>query len=78
DVREQGNVRPPVSLRDASYYGRRLGHGEGYIYPHDDPAGFDVDNLPDELKGTRYYTPSGNGEEALEDPGGVRRDTDVS
>jgi putative ATPase len=64
DVRERGNVRPPVSLRDASWYGRQLGHGEGYVYPHGDPAGFDVDYLPDELKGTTYYRPSGQGEEA--------------
>jgi len=63
DVRERGNVRPPKALRDGSYYGRRLGHGEGYIYPHSDPAGFDVDYLPDELKGTTYYEPSGSGEE---------------
>ena len=34
----------------------------------DDPAGFDVDCLPDELKGRVYYTPSGNGAES-EDPG---------
>jgi putative ATPase len=63
DVRELGNVRPPTALRDASWYGRRLGHGKGYVYPHDDPAGFEVDHLPDELKGSRYYEPSGNGEE---------------
>jgi len=36
---------------------KKLGKGEGYIYPHDDPAGFEVDYLPDELKGTRYYEP---------------------
>jgi putative ATPase len=63
DVQERGNALPPNALRDGSYYGRRLGHGEGYVYPHDDPRGFDVDHLPDELKGTVYYTPSGNGEE---------------
>jgi putative ATPase len=63
DVQEKGNIRPPKALRDASWYGRQLGHGEGYVYPHSDPAGFDVDNLPDELKGTKYYEPSGNGEE---------------
>jgi putative ATPase len=67
DVREQGNLRPPVPLRDASYYGRRLGHGEGYIYPHDDAAGFDVDYLPDELKGRRYYEPGSSGEETSRD-----------
>ena len=43
---------------------RQLGHGEGYVYPHDDPAGFEVDYLPDELEGRRYYRPSGNGEES--------------
>jgi putative ATPase len=64
DVREHGNVQPPKALRDGSYYGRRLGHGEGYIYPHDDPSGFEVDYLPDELKGREYYKPSGNGEES--------------
>ena len=64
DVQEHGNVRPPKSLRDASWYGRKLGHGKGYVYPHDDPAGFEVDYLPDELKGREYFRPSGNGEEA--------------
>jgi putative ATPase len=58
DVRELGNVRPPKPLRDASYPGaKRLGHGQGYVYPHDDPAGFEVDYLPEELKGRKYYRP---------------------
>jgi putative ATPase len=64
DVRELGNIKPPKAVRDGSYYGRRLGHGKGYIYPHDDPAGFEVDYLPDELKGRTYYEPSGSGEES--------------
>jgi putative ATPase len=62
-VREHGNLEPPNALKDGSYYGRRLGHGKGYIYPHEDPRGFEVDHLPDELKGTVFYKPSGNGEE---------------
>jgi len=58
DVRELGTLRPPDSLRDASYPGaQRLGRGEGYVYPHNDPRGFDVDHLPDELKGRKYYEP---------------------
>jgi putative ATPase len=57
DVREHGTVKPPKSLRDASWYGKQLGHGEGYVYPHDDPKGFEVDYLPDELKGKTYYRP---------------------
>jgi putative ATPase len=66
DVQERGNARPPKALRDGSWYGRQLGHGEGYIYPHSNPEGFEVDCLPDELKGTKYYEPSGNGEESAE------------
>ena len=58
DVHEHGNLRPPKELRDAHYRGaKKLGHGEGYVYPHSDPAGFDIDYLPDELKGRTYYEP---------------------
>ena len=71
DVRELGNTRPPKMLRDTHYPGsKRLGHGEGYVYPHSDPAGFEVDFLPEELRGRKYYRPSGNGEEG-EDPPAV-------
>ena len=60
DVREQGAIHPPKALRDTHYRGsKKLGHGEGYIYPPDDRAGYDVDYLPDELKGRRYYEPDG-------------------
>ena len=68
DVREHGNLRPPKSLRDTHYPGaRKFGHGEGYIYPHSDETGFDVDYLPEELKGRVYYRPAGRGEEPKED-----------
>ncbi len=64
-VRERGNQLPPDALRSASYAGaKKLGRGEGYVYPHENPAGFEVDCLPEALKGTVFYTPSGNGEEA--------------
>jgi putative ATPase len=66
DVREHGTLRPPNPIRDGSYYGRRLGRGKGYIYPHDDPAGFEADHLPEELKGRTYYEPSGIGEESAD------------
>ena len=70
DVREYGHLRPPDALRDTHYYGaKKLGRGKGYIYPHSDPRGFEVDNLPDELKGRRYYRPSGSGEEERDDDG---------
>ncbi len=71
DVQERGNLLPPAALRDTSYPGaRKLGRGRGYVYPHDDPRGFDVDYLPDELKGTTYYRPSGSGEETKGDDDG--------
>ena len=58
DVREHGALQPPKPLRDAHYPGaKKLGHGNGYVYPPDDPAGYDVDHLPDELKGRKYFTP---------------------
>ena len=68
DVREHGHVRPPAALRDTHYRGaRKLGRGEGYIYPHSDPSGFDMDFLPEELRGKTYYRPSGSGEEEATD-----------
>jgi putative ATPase len=71
DVREHGYLRPPDALRDTHYFGaKKLGRGKGYIYPHSDPRGFDIDNLPDELKGRRYYRASGSGEEKEDGDGG--------
>jgi putative ATPase len=64
DVRERGHLRPPDALRSAAYAGaRKLGRGEGYLYAHDDPRGFEVDCLPEGLAGTVYFEPSGNGDE---------------
>ncbi len=68
DVRERGHLRPPDALRDAHYPGaRKLGRGAGYVYPHDDPRGFEVDHLPEELRGKTYYRPTGSGEEEADD-----------
>ena len=54
DVREHGNLRPPDALRSASYPGaQKLGRGAGYLYPHDDPEGFEVDCLPGRAEGPR-------------------------
>jgi putative ATPase len=63
DIKEQGLKQPPKSLRDGSWYGRKLGHGEGYIYPHADAAGFEASYLPEELQGRTYFEPSASGEE---------------
>ncbi len=55
----------PEHLRDTSYPGaKKLGHGQGYKYPHDYP-GHEVEQVyrPVRYQGTRYYEPSGQGEE---------------
>ncbi|WP_448390558.1 replication-associated recombination protein A [Microbacterium aurum] len=63
DVRAGGFGRVPTHLRDAHYPGaKRLGHGKGYIYPHDLEVGVATQQyLPDELRGRRYYEPTGRG-----------------
>src|SRR6204780_4740054 len=55
----------PRHLRDASYRGAaRLGHGDGYVYPHDDAAGVVPQQYPpDALVGKQYYLPSAHGAE---------------
>ena len=55
----------PTHLRDASYPGaKRLGHGQGYEYPHDFPGHkVDQEYRPVRFEGSRYYEPSGEGEE---------------
>ncbi|SFI33411.1 Recombination protein MgsA [Microbacterium saccharophilum] len=65
DVRAGGFGRVPTHLRDAHYPGaKRLGHGKGYIYPHDLDVGVATQQyLPDELQGRRYYEPTGRGVE---------------
>jgi len=69
DVRAHGNARPPAMLRSTGHKAgaKARGHGEGYRYPHDDPEGFEVSYLPEELEGRRYYRPSGQGEEHADD-----------
>ena len=56
----------PSHLRDAHYGGAQdLGHGKGYVYPHDEPYGVaEQQYLPDLLAGTSYYSPTTLGAEA--------------
>ncbi len=59
-----GNV--PPHLRDAHYRSAgELGHGKGYVYPHDEPYGVaEQQYLPDVLGGVSYYRPTSLGAEA--------------
>ncbi|MFJ4225142.1 replication-associated recombination protein A [Microbacterium sp. NPDC089695] len=65
DIRAGGFGRVPLHLRDAHYPGaKRLGHGKGYVYPHDSEFGIlPQQYLPDELRGRRYYEPKNLGAE---------------
>lgn len=56
----------PAHLRDSHYSGARgLGHGTGYEYPHDYPAGVVAQQYaPDEIRHQEYYQPTGRGAEA--------------
>lgn len=65
DIRAGGFGRVPLHLRDAHYPGaKRLGHGRGYVYPHDSEFGIlPQQYLPDELEGRRYYEPKNLGAE---------------
>jgi putative ATPase len=63
DVRDLPAGEVPVHLRDSHYRGAaKLGHGEGYVYPHDDPRGWVPQQYrPDEVGDRAYYEPSPHG-----------------
>jgi len=65
DVRERPAGEVPRHLRDASYWGaKKLGHGKGYEYPHDDPRAWVPQQYrPPELADRVYYEPSEHGAE---------------
>lgn len=67
DVRSGLAGPVPLHLRDSHYWGAaELGHGRGYIYPHDQPQGVArQQHLPDQLVGRSYYKPSPFGQERL-------------
>ena len=66
DVRA-GLIGPvPPHLRDAHYAGaKRLGHGDGYVYPHDVPEGIVAQQYaPDVVNGRTYYEATTHGMES--------------
>jgi putative ATPase len=73
EVRERRAGPVPAHLRDASYSSARLlGHGEGYVYPHDAPEGWvDQAYRPDEIAERVYWQPTGRGADVDRRPGGA-------
>lgn len=64
-IKEEGTGAVPVHLMDASRDAKGLGHGKGYLYPHEFPGHFIPQQyLPDGVDGTIFYKPSAEGGEA--------------
>ena len=65
-IQTQGALPVPIHLRDSHYPGaKRLGHGDGYLYPHDFPNHHVPQQyLPDGVTGTPFYEPTEEGMEA--------------
>lgn len=63
DIEQTRNDPVPLHLRNApTGLMKKLGYGKGYKYAHDYPGHFiEQQNLPDSLKGKRYYHPSDQG-----------------
>ena len=64
DLERLGQQEVPDHLKDAHRDAGRMGHGRGYLYPHDFPGHWVAQAyLPEALRGRRYYHPSDQGEE---------------
>jgi putative ATPase len=65
-VLENGPLPVPMKLRNApTPLMKSMGYSGGYRYPHNFSGNYVPEEyLPDELRGQRFYQPSGSGEEA--------------
>ncbi|MFI3201871.1 MAG: replication-associated recombination protein A [Eubacteriales bacterium] len=65
EVQQSGNLAIPPHLQDAHYKGAaKLGHGVGYLYPHEYEEHYVKQQyLPYELSGREFYRPDGMGYE---------------
>jgi putative ATPase len=64
-VEQSGDLPVPLHLRNAvTKFMKGQNYGKGYIYAHDDPLeAAKISNLPEALKGKRFYKPSQHGSE---------------
>ncbi|MGA3083266.1 MAG: replication-associated recombination protein A [Thermodesulfobacteriota bacterium] len=64
-INKTGSLPVPLHLRNApTALMKGLGYGQGYRYAHDYPEGLVAqENLPEELKGHRFYHPTERGYE---------------
>jgi putative ATPase len=65
-LEDRGATRVPPPLQDAHRDRRGLGHGQGYLYPHDFPGHWvDQGYLPAEVAGASFYEPGTEGAEPV-------------
>jgi putative ATPase len=64
-VRETGDLPVPLSIRNApTKLMKQMDYGKGYQYAHGFEGNFaNMEFLPDELKGTKFYEPGNNARE---------------
>ncbi|MGY8933255.1 MAG: replication-associated recombination protein A [Flavobacteriales bacterium] len=64
-VKQTGDLSVPLAIRNApTKLMKELGYGQEYQYAHDFDRNFVLQEfLPDEIKGTRFYTPGNNSKE---------------
>jgi len=64
-VQQTGNLEVPDHLKNASSaLAKDLGHGKGYLYPHDHPGGFvPQEYMPKEVQGSVLWSPASNAKE---------------
>ncbi len=64
DVKAGRTIPVPKHLRDAHYGGaKKLGHGQGYIYPHNSPTGYVKQDYLGRDLDKKYYQPKEIGRE---------------
>ncbi len=62
DVRDHSAGAVPAHLRDSHYPGAaKLGHGDGYVYPHDEADGWVEQQYRPDQHDERYWKPTGRG-----------------
>lgn len=66
DIEQQGSAHVPDHLKDPTRDGKHMGHGKGYIYPHDVPGNWVAQQYgPPGRQLPQYYQPGDKGYESI-------------
>ena len=73
-VKKHPTGEVPAHLKDGHYPGAdKLGHGQGYLYPHAYPNHWvEQTYLPQNVQGQTFYVPSEMGKEHVQNPKGAK------